>query len=176
MISALVERKRMAILKAFLDAKSQDPNAKLYLNEISKETDIPPSTCLRILAEMKKVGIVKQSTVSRMKLYYIDSDKLKYLESLLAKEEDPVSMFVNEVSKESGIRMILLHERDDEKANVLLIGTNIRSDHIKIISAEIREKFGFNITHMVMTHEQYGQMKELNLFKGKVEELYRAPI
>lgn len=171
MISSLIEKKRMSVLKVFLENKKN-----MYLNEIAKEANVPPSTCLRILNEMLKHGLIKQTNVSRLKLYSIDHDKGKHLESLLAKDQDPLDLFVNEASKEQWVKRIVLHGKDEDKANVLLIGNNMRSENIKIIAANIREEYGFTVSYMMLTHEQFSQMKELNLFKGKLEELYRAPL
>ncbi|MBI2129750.1 hypothetical protein HYU07_05935 [Candidatus Woesearchaeota archaeon] len=120
------------------------------------------------------LNIIKEVRVSRFKLYQLnENDDTKFIEGFIKIEKHVLDLFVDEMKKIEGIRSVILHGEDrKDKANILLIGTNINSDGIKAICTNIKEKYSFTITYLILTPEQYAQMSDMNLFPREKKIIY----
>ncbi|MDO8741493.1 MAG: hypothetical protein Q7J54_08085 [Candidatus Woesearchaeota archaeon] len=170
LMEKLFDPKILAVLKLFVENKEK----QLYLREISKAAKVPVASCFRIMKHLLSLNLVKEVNVSRFRLYQLnENDDTKFIEGFIKIEKHVLDLFVDEIKKIEGISSIILHGEDKkDKANILLIGANINSDGIKAICTDIREKYSFTITYLILTQEQYAQMSDMNLFPREKKIIY----
>jgi len=159
------DRKELAILKLFLF----DDTDKFYLREISKRTKIPVATTFRIVRKFKQIGIIDETVIKKTKLYSIAQNKsTKLLSTLFEERKSILDEFVSAATALPGVVMILIHgEEEKDKANLIILGTNIDTKAIKNKIGELKEKYNFNIIELVLEPAQFTQMSSMNLFPNK---------
>ncbi|MBS3136213.1 hypothetical protein J4401_04605 [Candidatus Woesearchaeota archaeon] len=170
LLSELFDRKVIKVLM-FLVANM---NKDLYLNEISHGSNVPLATSFRILGKMARLGIVQEVKVRKLKLYRcVSNDSIDFLEGLL-KGGSVADSFAKAVASYGNIEEILLHGKEEaDKANILIIGTGINHNEVKMLCADYKEKFKFNINYLTLEKEQYEQMSRMGLYSGKKSVLFR---
>lgn len=170
LLEELFDDKKLRVIKLFLQNKEK----QFYLREISKQTKVPVASTFRIVKKLMELEIIKQIKVNKFKLYKTaDNDNVAFLETFLREGKRLVQLFVERAKELSGIKSIILHgEETEEKANLLLIGTNIDSNEVKRICAEIKEQYNFTISPLTLTQEQFTQMSNMGLYSGKKTVLF----
>ena len=98
---------------------------------------------------------------------------MQFLTSFIKQTVKVIEIFVKQVKDINGINAIIQHGKENQnRANLLLIGTDIPGTKIKEIIANIKEKYNFYISYMSLTVEQYEQMSSMGLYSGSKRVLY----
>lgn len=170
-LSALFDQKILAILAVLVN----DSTGGLYLREISKYSKISDATTYRIIKKLVNLNFVKQQNIKKLKLYtFKHNEKTSFLYKMLKKDIQVLEVFVKEVKALEGVEAILLHgQESNQRANLLLIGTTIDTQKIKEICNNIREKFNFIISPLILAREQFEQMSNMGLYSGKERILFK---
>ncbi|MCF7798969.1 helix-turn-helix domain-containing protein [Candidatus Woesearchaeota archaeon] len=171
MIEKLLSPSTLKILKLFINHDDQ----RYYLREVAKLTKVPPASTYRILQQLVDITILSVEQIKRFKLYSLNTEKTFFLSELLQDRKNAVAEFVNTIKEFDGVQMVVLHGKEEkDKANVLVIGTNLDTDSIKRNAVYMGEKFSFNIILLTLTPEQYNQMSSMGLYPGKKKILFEA--
>src|SRR3989339_384623 len=117
-LSKLLDHKKITILHHLYLTKEE-----MYLREIAKKTNLPPSSVFRILQELNSIGLVSTRTIKTLKLYsLIKNEKTKFLDDWF-KEESQLDLFIKEIKTIEGIKRVLLQGKiEKNQANVIIIG------------------------------------------------------
>jgi len=168
-LEELFDKKIISILKVFF----RDTGKQFYLQEISKLSKVSMASSSRILTRLSRLEILEITKISRFKLYRLHSNKrVEFLGDLFKEDLKILQKFVAKASAISGIRSIILHGKEaNDRANILLIGEKIDPGAVKTLCAEIKEQYGFIISPLSLTHEQYAQMSQMGLYSGKKKVL-----
>lgn len=169
LIEKLFDNKIVSILKFFL--KNEDK--EFYLREISRETKVSPASTYRILGRLVELDVLKLREIKTAKLYTLEKNKAtEFLSSVM--EVDVVEQFVEQSSKLPGVEeIILLGEEKKDKANILVLGTDVDAAALKLLIGELKEKYGFSINQMTLARTQYEQMSDMGLYPGRKKILFR---
>jgi len=152
----------------------RDSHKEHYLQELSQASSVPLATCSRILHKLEHLDIIEARKISKFSLYRLkDNEKVKYLSRLFKEEVQFLKVFAHEAAKIKGINAIILHGKESaDRANVLLIGSEIDPGEVKSLCADIKEKYNFLVSPLSLTHEQYSQMSQMGLYSGQKKVLY----
>lgn len=169
-LEQLFDTKMLAVLKHFINNEKK----QFYLREVAKSTRLPPATTYRILGKLIKLNILKKEEIKNLKLYHLeDNKKTEFLKAVLKIEKRVIDSFVDSVKVLPGVKSIILHGKEQkDRANLLLIGTDIDGNEVKRLCAEIKEKYSFTVSSLSLTEAQYEQMSSMGLFSGDKVELY----
>ena len=84
-----------------------------------------------------------------------------------------MQLFADTAKRIPNIEKIILYGKEEpNRANILLIGENISSDEINPIIAEINERYGYKISTLRLTQEQYEQMLSMGLYPNEKKVLF----
>ena len=171
LLENLFDRKILSVLRFFLNKRDQ----QFTLKEVSKSTRVPLASTYRILEKLVRLEILSKNRIKHLKLYVLNhNDKTTYLDSLLEKKKTILDEFVDALSKFEGLKEIILYGKEEkDKANVLVIGDDVRPELVREVIVDIKQKHGFTITHLVLTEDQYTQMAAMNLYPGKKQLLFQ---
>lgn len=171
LLEELFDGKILKVIKFFLLNKEKE----FYLQEISKQAEVPIATVFRMVGRLKVLGIIEEIKIRKFKLYKCaDNDSVRFLESFIKEGKRIIERFVSMAAKVENVEEIILYGKEsEEKANVLLIGRNINSNQIKQICAEFKEKHNYSITDLSLEREQYEQMSRMGLYSGKKKILFK---
>ena len=127
----------------------------------------------RILNKLVELEVLDVKEIKTAKLYTLAENKqVDFLKSIL--EVDKVDYFVERASKLDGVQEILqLGKKSKNKVNLLMFGEDIDMAQVKLLVAEVKEKYDFTINQMVLSREQYEQMSQMGLYPGKKKSLFR---
>lgn len=170
LLAELFDKKVLDVIMIFLKNRDKD----FYLREVSKQSKVPLASTFRIVAKLQQLEFIQPIIISKFKLYRLaDNDKTKSLETLLLGRKTPVDIFVENVSRLTEVKSIILHgDITREGANLLIIGEQVDSGTLKTLSAEIKEKYNFTINHLVLNDEQFGQMDAMGLYPKRKKILF----
>lgn len=171
LLEELFDKKILKIIKFFLLNKGKE----FYLQEISKNSNIPIATVFRLIKKLKQLSIIEEIKIKRFKLYRCgENENVTFLESFIKEGKRILDKFVSLASNLSNIEEIILYGKESEdKANVLLIGKNIDSNEVKKICAEIKDKYNFIINSLNLEKEQYEQMTAMGLYSSYKTTLFK---
>jgi hypothetical protein len=172
LVEKLIEPKTLKLLQVFFDNEDKD----FYLIELSKRSGIPPASTFRIINKLCSLGIIELMMVNKFKFYKIKKDKeTDFLKSLVKKDKKALDLFVERIREIEGVKQIVLHGKEaKDKADLLLIGDNIDASFVKSIAFEIKEKYSFTISWMMLSMEQYEQMLGMGSSMGLAAETKRS--
>lgn len=170
-LTSLFDNKIIAVLAVLVN----DSTNGLYLREISKYSGVSDSTTFRIIKKLMEVKIVSQQKIKKLKLYTFNrNENTDFIYNLLKKDVQVLQVFVEEAKKIENIQAILLHKEEaNNRANVLIIGTNVDTGKVKELSGNIKEKYNFVVSPLVLTLEQFEQMSHMGLYSGKEKVLFK---
>lgn len=168
----LIEPKTLKLLRVFFDDEDKD----FYLIELSKRSGTPPASTFRIINRILSLGIIELRMVNKFKFYKVMKNKeTDFLKSLIKKDKKALDLFVERIREIEGVKQIVLHGKETkDKADLLLIGDNIEASFVKSIAFEIKEKYGFTISWMTLSMEQYEQMLSMGSSMGLAAETKRS--
>jgi len=170
-LESLFDNKILAILAVLVN----DMTGGLYLREISKYTSVSDASSFRIIKKLISLEIVEQVRIKKLKLYkFKHTERSDFLYKILKKDVQVIEMFVNETKVLHGVQAVLLHgKQGNQRANVLIIGSDVDNAKIKEICGNIKEKYKFIISPLVLTAEQFKQMSSMGLYSGKEKVLFK---
>ncbi len=168
-LEKLIDKKKFAVIKHFILHRDK----QLYLAEISKSAQVPIATTYRILQQFVDSNLINQTKISKFRIYQLaKNENTEFLESILREEKKLVEEFVNKTKEIQGVQRILLHGKESyNKASIIIIGREIDAEKIKIFASEIKQNYKFIITYLILTEEQFQQMKNLGLFSRELRVL-----
>jgi len=169
-LEELFDKKIISILKLLFADKTKE----YYLQEISENSNVSMATCSRILAKLNKLEIIEIHMISRFKLYRLhDNKKVMFLSKLFKEDLKILHKFVEEIKSIESVKSVILHGKETkDKANILLIGTEIDPGKVKSVCARIKEKYDFLVSPLSLTPEQYMQMSQMGLYSGTKKLLF----
>lgn len=167
----LFDSKKIEILRYFIANEEK----QYYLREIAKLTKTSPASTYRILNKLVKLDILRMDQIKNLKLYSLNNNKVtEYLKSFLKIEKRIVEGFVDSIKSKSGLQQIIMvGEEKNDRANLILIAESLDQSEIKLLCADIKEKYSFTISTFTLTYEQYEQMHAMGLYPGKKQVLYK---
>ena len=170
-LEALLSPSTLKVLRLFINNDEQT----YYLREVATLTRVPPASTFRIMQLLVEIDIIRMQPIKRFKLYSLNTETRSFLYDILEDRKSAVVEFVNSIKEFDGVDMVVLHGKEDkDRANVLVIGTNLDVDSIKRNGLYISEKFHFNIILLTLTPDQYNQMSSMGLYPGKKKILFEA--
>jgi len=169
LLENLFDKKLIQILRLFLNRKDQ----QMTLLEVSKYTKVSLASTFRIINKLVEIEILQITKIKHLKIYSLAiNEKTKYLDAIIKENKTILEEFIEQINKISGIRIVMLHgKHEKDKANILIIGENVESSLVRQVVVSIKEKYNFNITHLVLDEDQYNQMAAMNLYSGRKEIL-----
>lgn len=168
-LEKLFDKKMIKVLKLFIN----NPDEEYYLREIAKMTRVPPATVFRILKTLKDLELISELKVKHLKTYEFNPENSSFLIDLLEDKTSALQEFTQFISGVSGVDMAVLHGKEEkEKASILIIGDNIDGDAIREKIVDIKQKYKFNIIHLVVLPNQYQQMVSMGLYPGRKQTIY----
>ena len=168
-LESLFDNKILKIIKHFL----KDEEREYYLREVARHSRVSAASTYRILNKLLDLSIIEMREIKTMKLYKLAKNKnVDFIKSIM--EVDVIEFFIENASKLENIEeILLLGKKDKSKANVLLLGNNIDISQVKLIIAEIKQKYDYTINQMSLSREQYEQMSSMGLYPGNKRVLYK---
>ena len=169
LLETVADKKKLRVLKVF----ANDPDSRYYLRELAKLADVSPATTHRIVKKFENEGILKRKEQKHLVTYSLDiSDKNNIVETL-KDSKNALDMFVDYIKSFEGVKKVILHgEKDNEKANLLIVGEIDENEEVQKKIYEIKEKYGVNLIHLVLSPEQYQKMDNMGLYPDKKQLLY----
>ena len=160
----------MTILKLFFNS----PEKEFYLIEIAKETKVSTATTFRIVGKLTELGVLKKIKIAKFKLYMLNqNENVEFLQSFIREDIQVLKLFINQIKELPNIEAIILHGKEStSRANLLIIGEDIDQAPIKILTGEIKEKYDFTLSYLVLAKEQYEQMSNMGLYSGQKKILF----
>lgn len=173
LLEQLFDKKKLKIIKLFIAEK----NKEFSLSEVAKKTEVPVASTFRIINQLAALGLLEQSQIKHLKLYMLAENKaVRYLESFLKEEKQILELAVDKLKTALGVEQIILHGKATKDwANLFIIGTDLDNNLVKPICAEIKEKYKFTISTLLITQDQYKQMTTMGLYSGEKKTLYKKP-
>ncbi len=165
-LHGLLDRKRYSILKTLYFTKEE-----MYLRELAKKSGVPVSSVLRILQEFSKTGLLRINGIRMMKFYsLVRNEKSRFLEDWF-KEESSLDIFVEKIKNLEGLKKAILHGKvEDNRANVILLGSGIDNFVVDGICEEIKEK-GLDLSYLILTEDQFERLDKMGLYAGEKKVL-----
>jgi DNA-binding Lrp family transcriptional regulator len=166
----LFDKKIISILKILF----KDHTKQYYLQELSKESNVPMATTSRILNKLNKLEIIEITKISRFKLYRpFVNKKVELLSGIFKEDIKILDKFIEKIKGLPNLHSVVLHgKKQTNRANILLIGDNMDPGIIKTICSEIKEQYNFIITPLSLNYEQYAQMSQMGLYSGEKKVLF----
>jgi len=163
-LEGLIDKKTLSILRVL----SQDPDRQFYLRELAKSSRVPIATTFRIMQKLTSLEIVHVNQIKKLKIYsYGDGKAAKFVEQLIEIRRGAVEEFVERCRAIEEVQQVILHGRKQkDRANFLIIGTNVPSGPLVEAQATVKEQLGFTCIYLVLGPQQYEQMVEMGLYAG----------
>ena len=173
-LEQLFDDKVLKILRFFYSNET----GQFYLREIAKKTGIPVATSFRIINRLAELTIIEPIPIKKFKLYKLgDNEHTRFLGQFIRKEKQALQVFVTRAKAIEGINTLTLQGREEkDRANVILIGTNIDQTKVKELCGAIKAEFNFTITELILAEDQFKQMDSMGLFPGKKMVLYQKGV
>ncbi len=166
-LTKLIDQKKAAVLQVILNSKEE-----MYLKEIAEKSNVPISSTFRILQGFTKLNIINKKEWKTSKVYFcVDNENVTFLKELFAEQYDGLQEFVKAVEDITEIQNIILHgPKNKNKANILLIGTEININKVEEACNNVKNK-GFELSYLTLAKEQYLQMVKMGLYSGEKKVL-----
>lgn len=167
----LLDKKLLKILRMFVD----NPDQQFYLRELAKKTRIPTTSTLRILRRLQQLDIVAEIRIKQIKLYQLKIGKnAEFLTEVISTKRSALDAFIDMIAQIPGIEQVLLHGKETpEKASILIIGHNVSPEKMQYAVIDIKQRFKFNIVHLLIEPAQFEQMTAMGLYPGQKVVLFR---
>lgn len=169
-LEGLFDKKLITVLRLFINNGGE----QYYLREIEKLTKVPATTVYRILGVMKELELINETKVKHLKTYKLNVDNASFLINLLEDKTSALQEFIDLIKHMDGIEQVVLHGKEEkDKASILIIGDYVDQESLRTKIVEIKEKYDFNIIHLVLSADQYDQMQSMGLYPGKKVNLFK---
>ena len=171
LLKELFDNKLVNVINVLINDRSEG----LYLNEVSRAANVSPATTYRIINKLVNLEIIQEIRVKKLKIYkFTKSEDTEFLYKLFKKDIQVLKVFIEQVKNLEGLNEIILHGQEErDRANVLLIGSNIDPGKLKEVCGDIKEKHNFIISPLILTEEQYDSMSKMGLYSGKKNIIFK---
>lgn len=168
-IESLFDPKIIKILRLFIN----NPSDEYYLREIAKLTRVPPASTYRILKNLLELELLEELKNKHLKTYKLNEENTRMFADLLEDKRSAIQEFTDFIKQIEGVEIVILHGKEEkDKASLLVVGSDIDRDTIRVKTLEIKEKYKFNIIHLILAPDQYEQMLSMGLYPGKKVVLF----
>ncbi|MBI5390527.1 hypothetical protein HZB02_03495 [Candidatus Woesearchaeota archaeon] len=169
-LERLFDGKLVRLITLFI----QQPGKQFYLKELADHTRVSTATTHRNLRKLVRMSIIQEIWISKFRVYQLkETEETEFLSRFIKPSTKVLDEFVAQVSSLPGVEAVVLHGRElDNKANLLIIGKDVDGEKVKLVAAEVRDKFSYTLTYLILTREQYQQMADMGLYSGKKKVLY----
>jgi hypothetical protein len=173
-IEQLIDSKIVKILRIFFG----NDKKQFYLREVSSITGVSTASTFRLLNKLVELKVISIVQPAKFKSYILaDNETTRFLGQIIKREKQILQVLITRLKQVAGLEEVILYGTEDkEKANVLLIGSNIPADSIKDICNSIKEEFSYTINPLMLTKEQYDQMNKMNLYPDKKRILFSSQV
>ncbi len=170
LLKNIFDERKIRVMQQFI----QDPLTKYTLSEVVGNTQLPLATTHRILKELRQKNVITYTKQKHLTLYQLaDNEGTKTLSTILYEEPNTITEFVNYIRYNKGIQQIIMHGKAQKnRANVVIIGTQIDKEIINQKVAEMREEKQFTISHLILEPEQFSMLENMGQFSGQKNILY----
>lgn len=162
-VEELFDSNKIAVLKVLVNSREE-----WYLRELSRKSEVPVTTTLRVLEQLVSLGLVQKREIKTAKLYsMVKNERTAVLFNLLGERVDPLQIFGEKIKNVTGIRQVIVQgEVRQDGANVLVIGSGFDADAVKRIGEDIEKNTGFRVYSLGLTEDQYKQMSQMGFYPG----------
>ncbi|MEM1988773.1 MAG: hypothetical protein QXS41_02970 [Candidatus Woesearchaeota archaeon] len=168
----LIDNKIVEILKVLI----KNQNNKMRITDISHESKVPIASTFRILKKLEKLEIVKVEEINKLKLFSLAENKTTaFIKSIIKLMPSGLEYFLNKIKELPNVQQVILQGPEKENSvNLILLGYNIDNEFIRKLVQEIYNKYKYNIIYLILTKEQYEQMKAIGLYGSSQKVIYNA--
>ncbi len=165
----LIDQKIISILKTFI----KHENEKLSLSQVAKESNVPIATTHRILKRLQKLKIIHLEHIHKYKLFQLNQNlTTQFLKQLIKLTPPGLEEFLKKIKDLEVEEVIQQGIEQPEKINLIILG-NPEPNKIKQIVQEIYAKHNYTISYLILTKEQYEQMRAIGLYSGAQKSIYK---
>ncbi len=152
----LFDERIIEIMTLFME----NPGKKYFLSDVSNKTKVNITTTFRILNRLVEKGFIKSSIIGKTRAYELEQNKkTQDLLRLLKKEDDPLQLFIDQVSSYPRLKRIVLESREKRGAKLILVGNFLSKEKFEKKASEIKQKHDFEIRFVELSEEQYKKFK-----------------
>ncbi len=168
----LFDEKIIEIINIFLD----NPEKQYSLTEISELSKVNVATTSRILNKLIKKKFIKSIVIGKIRVYQLEKNEKTFaLEKLLKKENTPLEIFINEVSKHPRVKRIILESKQPKEAKVIVVGDFLPTDKINKLCEKIKEEHNFKIFFVDISENQYESLKNFRSYNLESKTIWKKP-
>jgi len=114
----LFDERIIEIMTLFME----NPGKKFFLTDVANKSKINVTTTFRILNRLVEKNFVKSSIIGKTRAYELEQKKkTQELLKLLQKEDDPLQLFIQEISSHPRIKKVILESREKRGAKLILV-------------------------------------------------------
>ena len=170
-LESLFDDKLVRILRVFF----QFSQKKFYLKEVSDQSKVSMATTHRILTKLVRLNIISEVKISKFKVYQLAvNERTEFLSEFIKGSVKVTETFVDMIKDDPGIESVILVGKEGEsKANLIIIGSSVDTERVKLATTEVKERYNYKITYINMPMEQYEQMVSMGLYPGTKKVLYQ---
>ncbi len=163
-LKSLFDSKKIAIIQVLIN----NPDNPMTLQEIAKKAKVPLATTYRICKHLKSLHLAEQKKIKHLTLYALAGTKEAiYLKNLLYEEPQPLIRLTELLKGVPNIEKAIVHGKaTKDKANIVIIGSNIDKQHVNSIILQIKDEMGFTISHLILEQEQFEILESMGQFSG----------
>lgn len=169
-LESLFDDKLVRVLRVFF----QFGQKKFYLKEVSDYSNVSMATTHRILTRLVKLNIISEIKISKFKVYQLaNNERTNFLSEFIKGSIKVTEIFVDMIKDDPSIESVILVGKETEaKANLIIIGSSVDNEKLKLAVSEVKEKYNYKITYITMPAEQYEQMASMGLYPGTKKTLF----
>ena len=162
----IFDKKKLSVLRSFYN----EPDKEFHLRELASITKVSVASTFRIMKKLKELGLITEVKAGKFKAYKLgDNENTRFLGQIVRKERQILQIFVTRAKSIEGLEEINLQGREDkDRANVMLIGSNIDNQAVKQLCADIKEQLNFIVSPLIVSREQFEQMSKMYPIERKV--------
>lgn len=172
-LTGLLDEKLTRVISLFL----KNPEKRFYLSEVARKSEVNTATTFRILNKIVKENIVKATVIGKARTYQLaKGERVQRLGKMLKKDDTtPLDVFKERLEALPRIRLILIDNKTENDAKLIIVDDFSSKDRIERICDEIYESHRFKINFVEINPQQYKDMRDLGMIVGK-NVLYRRPV
>lgn len=172
-LAGLLDEKLTKVILIFV----RNPNKRFYLSEISKLSDVNPTTTFRILNKLVDKKIISVVVIGKVRAYQLSrSEKAQDLAKMLDKSDEgsALDIFCERMKRFPRVKLVLLDSKTASSAKLIVITEYSSKNRIEKISEEIFKEKNFKITFVELSVAQYESLKGSNMINLDKKVLLKA--
>lgn len=170
-LEELFDPKTISVMRVFYGNNA----AEFNLKDVAKNAKVSMASTFRIVNKLVSVGVVDKVKMAGFKAYKLgDNERTRFLGQVVKREKQVLQYFVTWAKGIKELDAVILHGQEtSERADVLLVGENIDNAEVKSVCGEIKEKYAYVISPLVLLPSQFKDMSAMGLLPKKKTVLYR---